>query len=84
MAAGENPAAPRTYSPAAEAGIRSDAEVWMHGNVEASRELFDSHRDYARLLTPERRVTEAADAWHANNLLKRTAIHEVMRELGER
>jgi hypothetical protein len=72
----------RTYSPAAEQAIASDAHAWMYGNVDASRDLFDGYTRRAHTLTSEQRASEAEDAWYANNLLKFTAINEVCRELG--
>ena len=74
---------PRTYSPAAEKTIRSDATVWMRGDIDASRDLYDRHTDWAHALTAEQRQQAASAAWQANNLLKHQAVNDVRRTLGE-
>jgi hypothetical protein len=71
------------YSDAAQAAVKSEAEVWRYGNVESARQSYDKARDWARRITPEQRRDHAWGAWHSNSLLLLAAISEVMREHGE-
>ncbi|MFE4606674.1 hypothetical protein ACFRKE_38075 [Kitasatospora indigofera] len=66
-----------------QAAIRSEAHTWFRNHVEPAADMYDSQAAWARLLTPEQRRSHSAGAWYANQPLKRAAIGEVQRELGD-
>ncbi|WP_030277101.1 hypothetical protein [Streptomyces sp. NRRL B-24484] len=71
------------YPPHIQDAIRSEAHAWFHDHIEPARGMYESHRTWALRLTPEQRRRHSSDAWYANQLLKRAAIAEVQKELGD-
>ena len=71
------------YTDAARRAIESEAYVWLHGDHEGARRMYDRQRDWARKLDADARRYHSAGSWHANDLLRLAAIGEVQRELGE-
>ncbi len=71
------------YPAAIQQAIRSEAHAWFYDRIEPAIRMFDSQVAWARILTPEQRRNHSAGAWYANQLLKRAAIGEVQRELGD-
>ena len=71
------------YTEAAQRAIKSEAEVWLYGDVEGARRMYDRSVEWVRKLDADARRYHSAGSWHANDLLKYAAIGQVQRELGE-
>ncbi|WP_331731764.1 hypothetical protein [Kitasatospora sp. NBC_01300] len=71
------------YPTAIQESIRSEAETWFYGRIEPAIEMYESHRKWALILTPEQRRFHKSGAWFANQNLKCAAIGVVQRELGD-
>jgi len=71
------------YTDAARRAIESEAYVWLYGDQERARRMYDRQREWARKLTADQRELNRWGKWHANDLLTLAAIVEVQRERGE-
>jgi hypothetical protein len=71
------------YTDAARRAIESEAYVWLHGDQNGARRMYDRQREWARKLDADARRYHSAGSWHANDLLRLAAISEVQRDLGE-
>jgi hypothetical protein len=63
--------------------IRSEAEVWLHGDTDAAARMFAKAVEFARLQDADGRRYWSAGYWHSNQLLERAAVTSVQIELGE-
>lgn len=71
------------YTDAARRAIESEAGIWLHGDVEAARRMYDRAVEFARKQDADGRRYWSAGYWHSNQLLERAAITAVQAELGE-
>ncbi len=71
------------YTAAARSAIESEAYIWLHGDQEGARQMYDRKREWARTLDADARRYHAAGAWHASDGIGMAAIAEVQCELGE-
>ena len=72
-----------TYPAAIQQAIRSEAHAWFYDRIEPAIRQYESHRQWALILTPEQRSFHKSGAWFANQNLKCAAIGVVQRELGD-
>ena len=71
------------YTDMARRAIESEAYIWLHGDQEGARRMYDRQRDWARKLTPSQRWSRKWGAWYANQGLTGAAITEIQLELGD-
>ena len=71
------------YTDAARRAIESEAYIWLYGDQESARRMYDKKLAWVRHLDADARRYHAAGAWHANDILGGAAIAEIQRELGE-
>ncbi|MGW6842157.1 hypothetical protein [Streptomyces sp. NPDC054958] len=79
----EYPAGLEKYPAHVQASIRSEAEVWRSGNVASALSSFETTAEWARAMNQEQRKWHAAGFWYANQLMSRTAVALVQREMGD-
>ena len=65
------------YTKAARRAIESEAYIWLYGDQEAARRMYDKKRDWVRTLNAERRHFHKCGSWYSNDLLLVAAICEV-------
>ncbi|MEU6972872.1 hypothetical protein AB0A71_35190 [Kitasatospora aureofaciens] len=71
------------YPAAIQQAIRSEAHAWFYDRIGPAIDMYESHRQWALILTPEQRRFHKSGAWFANQNLKSAAIGVVQREMGD-
>ncbi|MGN5392587.1 hypothetical protein [Streptomyces sp. JL7001] len=79
----ENPAGLEKYPAHVQASIRSEAQTWRYGDVASALSSFEATAEWARAMNQEQRKWHAAGFWYANQLLSRSAVALVQREMGD-
>ncbi|MEU9044480.1 MULTISPECIES: hypothetical protein [unclassified Kitasatospora] len=69
------------YPATIQQAIRFEAQTWFYDDIGSAIDMYESHRQWALILTPEQRRFHKSGAWFANQNLKCAAIGEVQREL---
>ena len=65
------------YTKAARRAIESEAYVWLYGDQEGARRMYDKKREWVRALNANRRHFHKCGSWYSNDLLLVAAICEV-------
>ncbi|MFI6282910.1 hypothetical protein [Streptomyces sp. NPDC050988] len=69
------------YSASTQETIRSEADVWRHGDVTSALRSFEQTLEWARGLNQEQRKYHKAGYWYTNDNMSYAAVALVQREL---